>query len=33
VLHCFQKKSQVTGPKDIALARKRYKELMKEHRQ
>ena len=30
VLHCFQKKTQQTSVKDIALARKRYRELMKE---
>ncbi len=30
VLHCFQKKSQRTDPQDIALAKKRYKELLKE---
>lgn len=30
VLHCFQKKTEQTSPKDIELARKRYKELMKE---
>ncbi len=32
VLHCFQKKTQETGQKDIKLARKRYKELMREQR-
>lgn len=31
VLHCFQKKTQQSSPKDIALARKRFKDLMKEH--
>lgn len=31
ILHCFQKKTQATSPQDIALARKRYKDLMKEH--
>ena len=30
VLHCFQKKTQETSPQDIKLARKRYKDLMKE---
>ena len=30
VLHCFQKKSQETGRGDIAIAKRRYKELMKE---
>jgi phage-related protein len=30
VLHCFQKKSRRTDPQDIALAKKRYKELLKE---
>ncbi|MDK9725510.1 MAG: type II toxin-antitoxin system RelE/ParE family toxin [Sterolibacteriaceae bacterium MAG5] len=30
VLHCFQKKTQETSEKDIKLARKRYKDLMKE---
>ena len=29
VLHCFQKKAQETSRKDIKLARKRYKELMR----
>ncbi len=29
VLHRFQKKAQDTGQKDIKLARKRYKELMR----
>ncbi len=29
VLHCFQKKAQDTSQKDIKLARKRYKELMR----
>lgn len=33
VLHCFQKKTQVTSQKDIRLARKRYKDLMKEQQQ
>lgn len=28
VLHCFQKKTAQTSDKDIALARKRYKDLM-----
>ena len=30
VLHCFQKKTQHTSGKDIELARKRFKDLMKE---
>lgn len=30
ILHCFQKKAQETGEKDIKLARKRFKDLMKE---
>ena len=30
VLHCFQKKSQKTTKKDIDLAVKRYKDLIKE---
>jgi phage-related protein len=29
VLHCFQKKTQETGRKDIKLARSRFKELMR----
>lgn len=29
VLHCFQKKTQEMSQKDIELARKRYKELMR----
>lgn len=29
VLHCFQKKTQETSHKDIKLARKRYKELIR----
>jgi phage-related protein len=29
VLHCFQKKTQRTSQSDIELARKRYKELMR----
>lgn len=32
ILHCFQKKTQSTSEKDKELARKRYKELMKERR-
>jgi phage-related protein len=28
VLHCFQKKTQKTGPEEIALASQRYKELL-----
>jgi phage-related protein len=30
VLHCFQKKTQATSPKDIDLASQRYKDLVKE---
>ncbi len=30
VLHCFQKKTEQTSQQNIELARKRYKELMKE---
>ena len=30
VLHCFQKKTQETSQKDIKLARKRYKELLRD---
>lgn len=30
VLHCFQKKTQQTAKRDIELARKRLKDLMKE---
>jgi phage-related protein len=30
VLHCFQKKTQKTAKKDLDLAAKRYKDLMKE---
>ena len=30
VLHCFQKKTQQTRQEDIELARKRFKDLMKE---
>ena len=30
VLHCFQKKTEKTSDKDIALARRRYKDLMGE---
>jgi phage-related protein len=30
VLHCFQKKTQQTAKRDIELARKRFKELVKE---
>lgn len=32
ILHCFQKKTQATSEKDKELARKRYKELMKERK-
>jgi phage-related protein len=30
VLHCFQKKTQATSQQDIQLARKRFKDLIKE---
>lgn len=30
VLHCFQKKTQQTAKKDMDLATKRYKDLLKE---
>ena len=30
VLHCFQKKTQKTSPEDIALATRRYKDLIRE---
>ena len=30
VLHCFQKKTQKTGMRDIELAKRRYKELVRE---
>ncbi len=30
VLHCFQKKSQKTSSEDVALATKRYKDLIRE---
>ncbi len=30
VLHCFQKKTQKTAPKDLSLAQRRYKELVRE---
>ena len=30
VLHCFQKKTQKTSRLDLALAEKRYRDLMKE---
>lgn len=33
VLHCFNKKSQQTAAKDIALSRKRLKELLEERSQ
>jgi phage-related protein len=29
VLHCFQKKTQETSDKDISLARRRFKDLMR----
>lgn len=31
VLHCFQKKTQQTSRKDIDLAKRRFKDLMKGH--
>lgn len=30
VLHCFQKKTQKTSREDVALATRRYKDLLKE---
>lgn len=30
VLHCFRKKTQKTAPNDLALAKRRYKELVRE---
>ena len=30
VLHCFQKKTQKTSPRDLDLVRSRYKELIRE---
>jgi len=33
VLHCFNKKSQQTAAKDIAVSRKRLKELLEERNQ
>jgi phage-related protein len=30
VLHCFQKKTQKTSKNDLALATRRYRELVKE---
>jgi phage-related protein len=30
VLHCIQKKTQKTAPNDLALAQRRYKELVRE---
>lgn len=30
VLHCFQKKTQQTSKVDLAMARKRYRELLRE---
>lgn len=32
VLHCFQKKTQTTPKRDIDVAEKRYRELIKERR-
>ena len=33
VLHCFQKKTQKTSSEDIALASRRYKDLIREMKQ
>jgi len=33
VLHCFQKKTQQTSKVDLALAKKRYRDLIKERGQ
>jgi phage-related protein len=30
VLHCFQKKTQKTAPGDLAVAKRRFKELVRE---
>lgn len=30
VLHCFQKKTQKTGSEDVAIASRRYKDLIRE---
>jgi len=30
VLHCFQKKTRKTAPHDLAIAQRRYKELIRE---
>lgn len=32
VLHCFQKKTQATAKRDLELAERRYRELMKEQK-
>lgn len=32
VLHCFQKKTQATSKRDLDLAGKRYRELLKEQK-
>lgn len=32
VLHCFQKKTQATSKRDVDLAEKRYRELLKEQK-
>jgi phage-related protein len=32
VLHCFHKKTQATAKRDIDLAQRRYRELMKERK-
>jgi phage-related protein len=33
VLHCFQKKTQKTSGADLELAKRRYKDLLKERRE
>ena len=30
VLHCFQKKTQKTDPRDVELGRRRFKQLLEE---
>lgn len=32
VLHCFEKKSQTTSQSDVAIAKKRFKELVQERK-
>jgi phage-related protein len=32
VLHCFQKKTQATSKRDVDLAERRYRELLKEQK-